>query len=81
MISDRKSNPSNRGKGKKPQGGSAKLRGLPKDSEEVRMSKTLSWILRHGSKSEGLSMRPDGYVRVHELVSSTHSVPLVMFLR
>ena len=50
-------------------GGSAKLRGLPKDSHDVRISKTLSWILRHGSQSEGLAMRPDGYVRVDELVS------------
>ena len=49
-------------------GGSAKLRGLPKDSHAVRISKTLSWILRHGSQSEGLAMRPDGYVRVDELV-------------
>ncbi|KAI0351381.1 hypothetical protein OH77DRAFT_1411348 [Trametes cingulata] len=54
-----------RGGGK---GGSAKLRGLPKDSHEVRISKTLSWILRHGSQSEGLFMRPDGYVRVQELL-------------
>ncbi|KAK7687763.1 hypothetical protein QCA50_008982 [Cerrena zonata] len=67
--SARKNETSNRGKGKNPRGGSAKLRGLPRDSEEVRMSKTLSWILRHGSKSEGLFMRPDGYVRVHELLS------------
>ncbi|KAI0757079.1 KptA family-domain-containing protein [Daedaleopsis nitida] len=50
-------------------GGSAKLRGLPKDSHEVRISKTLSWVLRHGSQSEGLAMRPDGYVRVDELLS------------
>ena len=49
-------------------GGSSKLRGLPKDSHDVRISKTLSWILRHGSQSEGLAMRPDGFVRVDELV-------------
>ncbi|KAI0640747.1 KptA family-domain-containing protein [Trametes meyenii] len=49
-------------------GGSAKLRGLPKDSHAVRISKTLSWILRHGSQSEGLAIRPDGYVRVDELL-------------
>ena len=50
--------------------GSAKLRGLPKDSHDVRVSKTLSWILRHGSQSEGLAMRKDGYVRVSDLVRS-----------
>ena len=49
-------------------GGSAKLRGLPTDAPEVRMSKTLTWVLRHGSQAEGLAMRPDGYVRVDELV-------------
>jgi 2'-phosphotransferase len=46
------------------------LRGHPKDSPEVRLSKTLSWILRHGAKSEGLYMRPDGYVRVSDLLAS-----------
>ena len=47
---------------------SAKLKGNPRESEEVRTSKTLSWILRHGAKSEGLKMREDGYVRVKDLV-------------
>ncbi|KAI0331667.1 hypothetical protein GY45DRAFT_1248352 [Cubamyces sp. BRFM 1775] len=60
--------PSGRGRGSSGRGGSAKLRGLPKDSHEVRISKTLSWILRHGSQSEGLAMRPDGYVRVNDLL-------------
>ncbi|KAN0121143.1 Phosphotransferase KptA/Tpt1 [Russula decolorans] len=46
------------------------LRGHPKDSPQVRLSKTLSWILRHGAKSEGLYMRPDGYVRVSDLLAS-----------
>ncbi|TFK88431.1 hypothetical protein K466DRAFT_488950 [Polyporus arcularius HHB13444] len=50
-------------------GGSAKLRGLPKDSHDVRISKTLSWVLRHGSQSEGLTMRKDGYVRVNDLLA------------
>jgi 2'-phosphotransferase len=49
-------------------GGGKQLRGLPKDSPDVRVSKTLSWILRHGAKSESLYMRPDGYVRVSDLV-------------
>ena len=38
------------------------------EPQEIRTSKTLSYILRHGSKKEGLKMRPDGYVRVDELV-------------
>ena len=49
-------------------GGGKSLRGHPKDSPDVRLSKTISWILRHGAKSEGLYMRPDGYVRVNDLV-------------
>ncbi|KAL0955170.1 hypothetical protein HGRIS_004078 [Hohenbuehelia grisea] len=50
--------------------GSSKLRGLPKDNPEVKLSKTLSWILRHEAKSEGLVMRPDGYVKVDDLLSN-----------
>lgn len=45
-----------------------RLRGTPRDELEVRISKTLSWVLRHGAKKEGLFMRPDGYVRVKDLV-------------
>jgi hypothetical protein len=47
---------------------SNKLRGLEKDSPEVRISKTLSWLLRHGAQGEGLPMRSDGYVKVVDLV-------------
>ncbi|THH10352.1 hypothetical protein EW145_g1381 [Phellinidium pouzarii] len=47
-----------------------KLRGHPNDKEEFRVSKTLSWILRHGAKQDGLYMRPDGYVRVSDLLAS-----------
>ncbi|KAI0305988.1 KptA family-domain-containing protein [Multifurca ochricompacta] len=50
--------------------GGKSLRGLPKDSPDIRLSKTLSWILRHGAKSEGLYMRSDGYVRVTDLLAS-----------
>ncbi|KAG6916190.1 hypothetical protein DXG01_008072 [Tephrocybe rancida] len=49
---------------------SAKLRGLDRDSPAVRLSKTLSWLLRHGAKSEGLPMRPDGYVKVTDLLAN-----------
>jgi 2'-phosphotransferase len=50
--------------------GGAKLRGLEKDSADVQISKTLSWLLRHGATGEGLSMRKDGYVKVDDLVSA-----------
>lgn len=53
---------------KRPQQQSSKQRGLPRDSPQVRLSKTVSWLLRHGAASEGLSMRPDGYVKVTDLV-------------
>jgi 2'-phosphotransferase len=35
---------------------------------EVGISKTISWVLRHGAKEQGLYIRPDGYVRVDDLV-------------
>ncbi|KAH9975823.1 KptA family-domain-containing protein [Lactifluus volemus] len=47
------------------------LRGLPTDSPQVRLSKSISWILRHGAKSEGIYMRPDGYVRITDLLASS----------
>ncbi|KAG5647162.1 hypothetical protein DXG03_001117 [Asterophora parasitica] len=67
--------------GQKPPGGnkqggaanqkpSGKLRGLERDSPEVRLSKSLSWLLRHGAKGEGLPMRPDGYVKVTDLLEN-----------
>ena len=46
----------------------AKLRGQVRDSPDIRTSKTLSWLLRHGAQSEGLKMRTDGYVKVDDLV-------------
>lgn len=46
-----------------------KLRGFASDGPLVRISKTMSYILRHGAKDQGLQMRPDGFVRVDDLVS------------
>ena len=58
------------GKGQKGgQRSSAKLRGLPSDNPDVRLSKSVSWILRHGAEQERLELRPDGYARVQDLVS------------
>lgn len=47
----------------------SKMRGRREDTPDVRASKTLSYILRHGASKEGLKMRKDGFVRVDELVS------------
>ena|ERR1700730_3951586 len=38
------------------------------EPSEVRFSKTIAWLLRHGAVKEGLDMRSDGYVRVVDLV-------------
>jgi 2'-phosphotransferase len=56
---------SNRNQTHKP---GTKLRGQVRDSPDVRISKTLSWLLRHGAQDEGLKMRTDGYVKVDDLV-------------
>ena len=60
----------------------SKLRGQVHDSPEVRISKTLSWLLRHGAQSDGLKMRTDGYVKVDDLVRCryllNHAEPCVL---
>ncbi|GAA5848480.1 hypothetical protein JCM9279_006578 [Rhodotorula babjevae] len=43
-------------------------RGRPTDDPDTRWSKTLSYILRHGASKEGLTLRPDGFVRVDDLM-------------
>ncbi|KAG8835595.1 hypothetical protein FRC17_002187 [Serendipita sp. 399] len=48
--------------------GRGRGRGRPNDSPEVQLSKTLSYILRHGAKGEGLEMRSDGYVKLEDLL-------------
>lgn len=63
---------------KRPQQQSSKQRGLPRDSPQVRLSKTVSWLLRHGAASEGLPMRPDGYVKVTDLVCAARNQRYLM---
>ncbi|CAD6574539.1 MAG: hypothetical protein CYPHOPRED_005450 [Cyphobasidiales sp. Tagirdzhanova-0007] len=46
----------------------SKLRGRREDPPDVRFSKILSYILRHGATKEGLKVRTDGFVRVDELL-------------
>ena len=48
-----------------------KQRGHPQDTPQVRLSKSLSWLLRHGANKSGLQMRPDGYARVSDVVSKS----------
>ena len=47
---------------------SAKLRGSPRDDHKTRLSKSLSYVLRHGAEKEGIPIRPDGFVLVDSLV-------------
>lgn len=47
---------------------SGKLRGNPRDDPKTRISKTLSFVLRHGAEREGITIRPDGFVLVKDLV-------------
>lgn len=42
-----------------------------RDDPNTKISKALSYILRHGAESEGLKLRGDGYANVAELVSSS----------
>lgn len=56
-------------KPKKPSGGRRQQHGRREETPDVRISKALSYILRHGAAKESLTMRPDGFVRVDELVS------------
>ncbi|TDL24010.1 hypothetical protein BD410DRAFT_786724 [Rickenella mellea] len=60
-----------------------RLRGHDKDAPDIRISKTLSWVLRHGASSEGLFMRPDGYVRVKDLLAlpKLHMLDFMMLER
>lgn len=46
----------------------SKLRGQATDDHDTRISKSLSYLLRHGAQKESLKMRADGFVRVDDLV-------------
>lgn len=48
--------------------GTRRQHGRREDTPDVRISKALSYILRHGAAKESLTIRPDGFVRVDELV-------------
>ncbi|KAF9649213.1 hypothetical protein BDM02DRAFT_3268915 [Thelephora ganbajun] len=49
---------------------SAKLRGSTRDDAKTRLSKTLSYVLRHGAEKERIPIRPDGFVLVNDLLST-----------
>ncbi|KAH0482026.1 MAG: uncharacterized protein KVP18_004372 [Porospora cf. gigantea A] len=35
---------------------------------DVRLSKRLSWLLRHGVESRGLKLRPDGFLELEKVL-------------
>nr|XP_043067661.1 tRNA 2'-phosphotransferase 1 [Drosophila bipectinata] len=41
----------------------------PNEPIEVRLSKKLSWLLRHGAKKEGIPIQADGFVNVSDLAN------------
>jgi len=51
-------------------GPSPKLRGHQRDSPNIRISKSLSWLLRHGAEKAGLNIRRDGYAKVSDVLSN-----------
>lgn len=56
--------------GKKPQKITQfkQLRGRPDEPLATRISKTLSYLLRHGAEKQALPMRQDGWLTVDDLV-------------
>lgn len=55
-----------------------KQNGRPTDSPEVRASKTLAYILRHGAEKEGLAIRSDGLVKLADVVSGGSPLAFVL---
>ncbi|CAG8441981.1 5839_t:CDS:2 [Scutellospora calospora] len=39
-----------------------------RDTQTVKLSKSLSYVLRHHAKDEGLNIREDGYVKLDDLL-------------
>ncbi|CAO3568156.1 unnamed protein product [Mortierella alpina] len=44
-------------------------RGPRTDSPKVRLSKALSWLLRHNAESQGVTIRPDGYIKIKDVLN------------
>ncbi|ESK87398.1 trna 2 -phosphotransferase tpt1 [Moniliophthora roreri MCA 2997] len=41
----------------------------PTDVATATITRQMSWLLRHAAQSQGIRIRPDGYVRVNDLLS------------
>jgi len=66
MSSSHNKDRSGKGRGR----GSGGRRGGRHNDPDVELSKTLSYILRHGAQREGLAIRSDGFVKLDDLVST-----------
>ena len=54
----------------------------PPETPDVRASKTLAYILRHGAEKEGLHIRSDGYIKLDDVVRPIpHSARLAVIDR
>ncbi|KAG0148610.1 hypothetical protein CROQUDRAFT_41101 [Cronartium quercuum f. sp. fusiforme G11] len=45
------------------------MRGRMNDSPDTQLSKTLSYLLRHGAVKEGLKIRSDGFIKMDDLMA------------
>lgn len=79
-YSTRMSSSHNKDRGGKGRGkGHGGRRGGRHNDPGVELSKTLSYILRHGAQREGLIIRSDGYVKLDDLVSAIPRPSISLF--
>nr|CAG8433910.1 7405_t:CDS:2 [Entrophospora candida] len=58
---------SHRGGGRGGRGGRGRGDGGGDERHDIKLSKSLSYVLRHGATKEGLNIREDGYIKLEEL--------------
>ncbi|KAF9919766.1 tRNA 2'-phosphotransferase 1, partial [Linnemannia zychae] len=61
-------NNSNGGNNSNNSNNSNKSRNSRGDNPTVRLSKALSWLLRHNAVSQGIAIRSDGYVKIADVL-------------
>lgn len=45
---------------------------MSKTKNDVHLSKTLSWLLRHAAAKEGLTLSSEGFVPISEILNHRH---------
>lgn len=53
----------------------------PPEDPDVRNSKTLAYILRHGAEKEGLYIRSDGFIKLADVVRLSFPLSLYPSIR